>query len=128
MEIHTVSTIVSPVFDWHRCIRERVRQGDIPNIVSDDDVLGGEPRIEGTRIWVRHVTARVIDTGQSPAHAADQLDCSLAAVYEALSYYYEHIDEMRNLERANDDAFERVREPSLQPKETGRQTRRRQCR
>ena len=128
MEIHTVSTIVSPVFDWHRCVRERVRQGDMPNIVSDDDILGGEPRIEGTRIGVRHVAARVIDAGQSPAHAADQLDCSLAAIYEALSYYCEHIDEMRDLERANDDAFERVRESSLQPKETRRQTRRRQCR
>jgi uncharacterized protein (DUF433 family) len=87
------------------------------SITRDEDVLGGEPRIEGTRVGVRHIAARVVDGGQSPAHVADQLDLSLAAVYEALSYYYEHIDEMREFEGENGDAFERVRESSLKPKE-----------
>ena len=87
-------------------------------ITRDDDVLGGEPRIDETRIGVRHVAARVIDGGQSPAYVADQLDLPLASVYEALSYYYEHVGEMRDIERENDDAFERVRETSLKPKET----------
>ena len=87
-------------------------------IVSDDDVLGGEPRIDGTRVGVRHVAARVIDGGQSPAHVADQFDLSLSDVYEALSYYYAHIEEMRALERENETAFDRVRESSLKPKET----------
>jgi len=88
------------------------------SIIRDDDVLGGEPRIDGTRIGVRHVATRVVDSGQSPAHVADQLDISLAAVYEALSYYYAHIDEMRALEAENESAFERVRESSVKPKET----------
>ena len=88
------------------------------SITRDEDVLGGEPRIEGTRIGVRHIATRVIDSRQSPAHVADQLDVSLAEVYEALSYYYAHIDEMRELERKNEEAFERVRESSLKPKET----------
>jgi hypothetical protein len=48
---------------------------------------------------------------------ADQLDVSLSAVYEALSYYYGHIEEMREFERENEDAFDRVRESSLKPKE-----------
>ena len=87
------------------------------SITRDENVLGGEPRIDGTRIGVRHVAARVIDGGQSPAHVADQLDVSLAAVYESLSYYYDHIEEMRELERENEAAFERVRESSLKPKE-----------
>lgn len=87
------------------------------SITRDDDVLGGEPRIEGTRIGVRHVAARVIDSGQTPALVADQLDISLAAVYEALSYYYDHLDEMRALDAENEVAFERVRESSLKPKE-----------
>jgi uncharacterized protein (DUF433 family) len=87
------------------------------SITRDEDVLGGEPRIEGTRVGVRHVAARVVDSGQSPAHVADQLDIALAEVYEALAYYYEHVDEMREFERANEDAFERVRESSLKPKE-----------
>jgi hypothetical protein len=40
---------------------------------------------------------------------------SLANVYESLSYYYAHLDEMRELEAANEAAFERVRETSLKP-------------
>jgi uncharacterized protein (DUF433 family) len=88
------------------------------SITRDEDVLGGEPRIDGTRIGVRHIAARVIDSGQSPAHVADQLDVSLADVYESLSYYYGHIDEMRELEQENEAAFERVRDSSLKPKET----------
>ncbi|MGZ0747645.1 MULTISPECIES: DUF433 domain-containing protein [unclassified Haloparvum] len=87
-------------------------------ITHDDDVLGGEPRIDETRVGVRHVAARVVDAGQSPAYVADQLDLSLASVYEALSYYYDHVEEMRDIERENEDAFERVREASLKPKET----------
>lgn len=88
------------------------------SITRDDDVLGGEPRIDGTRVGVRHVAARVIGGGQSPAQAADQFDVSLAEVYESLSHYYAHIEEMRELERENEAAFERLRESSLKPKET----------
>ena len=49
-------------------------------IVRNDDVLGGEPRIEGTRVGVRHVSERVIEAGQAPAYVADQLDVSLSEV------------------------------------------------
>jgi uncharacterized protein (DUF433 family) len=87
------------------------------SITRDDDILGGEPRLEGTRIGVRHVAARVIEAGQSPAHVADQFDITLADVYEALSYYYAHIEDMRAIEGANEEAFDRVRESSLKPKE-----------
>ncbi len=85
-------------------------------IARDDDVLGGEPRIQGTRVGVRHVAARVIDGDQSPAQVADQLDVTLSEVYEALSYYYANVEEMREFERENERAFERVRESSLKPK------------
>lgn len=86
-------------------------------ITRDEDVLGGEPRIEGTRVGVRHVVARVIESGQAPAYVADQLGVSLSEVYEALSYYYAHIEEIRELQRENEAAFERVRESALKPKE-----------
>jgi len=88
------------------------------SITRDADVLGGEPRLEGTRVGVRHVAARAVDSDQSPAHVADQLDVSLSEVYEALSYYYAHIDELREFERENEDTFERVQESTLKPKET----------
>jgi len=86
-------------------------------ITSDGDVLGGEPRIEGTRIGVRHVAGKVVDCGQSAAYVADQFDIPLAAVYEALAYYYDNVEEMREYERENGAAFESMRESSLKPKE-----------
>ena len=88
------------------------------DIVRTDDVLGGEPRIEGTRVGVRHVSARVIDAGHAPAYVADQLDLSLSKVYGALSNYYANVEEMRELERENERAIERVRKSSLKPKVT----------
>ena len=42
----------------------------------------------------------------------------MAEVYEALSNYYAHIDEKRQLERENETAFDQVRDASLKPKET----------
>ena len=87
-------------------------------ITRDEDVLGGEPRIDGTRVGVRHVAARVLEGNQTAAAVADQLDLSLSAVYEALSYYYDHVEEMREHERANEAAIENVRGTSLKPKET----------
>lgn len=81
-------------------------------ITSDDDVLGGEPRIDGTRIGVRHVAARVVDSGQSPEHVADKLEVSLADVYAALSYYYAHIDKTRDTEVEKRSSIYRVRDRS----------------
>lgn len=86
-------------------------------VVSDEEILGGEPRIEGTRVGVRHVAARAVDAGRSPAYVADQLDIPLGAVYEALSYYYDNLDEIRDIQRANARARDRVREDGLTPKE-----------
>ena len=86
--------------------------------IVHDDVLGGEPRLDGTRVRVRHVAALVIEGGESPAYTADQFDISMAEVYEALSYYNAHIDEMREIERENEAAFDQVRDSSLKPKET----------
>lgn len=87
-------------------------------IVRDDDVLGGEPRIEGTRVGVRHVAARIVDSGQSPAYVTDQLDLSMSDVYAALSYYYDNIDEIQEIEAANHDALDRAADSTLKPKET----------
>lgn len=86
-------------------------------VVQDEDVLGGEPRVEGTRVGVRHVAEGTVDRGRSPAHVADQLDLSLAEVYEALAYYYSHVDEIRQAKRENEVAVERARDGSLRPKE-----------
>lgn len=86
-------------------------------IRTDDDVLGGEPRLAGTRIGVRHVAALVLDGSRSPAHVADQLDISLAEVYEALSYYYSNPTEITTFEQANEDARTALRDDALPPKD-----------
>ncbi|MDR5673655.1 DUF433 domain-containing protein [Halalkaliarchaeum sp. AArc-GB] len=86
--------------DAHRPDRRRPRRGT-PH--------------RGTRIGVRHVAARAVDAGQPPAHVADQLGISLSEVYEALSYYYAHLEELREFERTNEAAFDRVENESLKP-------------
>jgi len=63
------------------------------------------------------VAAKVIDGGRSPAYVADQLDLSLASVYETLAYYYDNAEEMRTLEQQNNAPFESVREQSVKLKE-----------
>lgn len=87
------------------------------SIVRDDGVLGGEPRIEGTRVGVRHVAVRIADNGQSPAYVADQLDLSLGDIHAALSYYYDNIEEIRQIEAENREALDRVADSTLKPKE-----------
>ena len=86
-------------------------------IVRTDDVLGGEPRIEGTRVGVLDVYELVVDGGYTVADVADQLDRSLAEIYTALAYYYEHPTEMRRLRRERDATVERLAADALGPPE-----------
>lgn len=74
------------------------------DIVKTDGVLDGDPRIEGRRISVLQVADMVVSGDHTPEYVADQLDLSLAAVHEALAYYYRHPDEMDEL-RAKDEAL-----------------------
>lgn len=67
-------------------------------IVSTAEVLGGAPRIEGRRIGVHHIAHRVIDAGEPPARVAAEYDIDLADVHRALAYYYDHPDEMRQVQ------------------------------
>lgn len=85
-------------------------------IVSDDDVMGGEPRIEGRRITVRQVAEWVEEEGLDARTVADRHDLDVAAVYRALAYYHEHPDEMAAVQRRREQAERDAREdgaPSL---------------
>ncbi|MWV41031.1 DUF433 domain-containing protein [Natrialba sp. INN-245] len=86
-------------------------------IVQTDDILGGEPRIDGTRVGVLDVYELVIDGGNPPADVADQLDRSLGEIYTALAYYHEHPEEMRQLRRERDEVRAELAESALQPPE-----------
>jgi len=63
-------------------------------IVSTPDVLGGDPRIDGTRLGVHHVHELVEGRGLPAATVADRHDVDVADVYRALAYYHEHPEEM----------------------------------
>lgn len=62
-----------------------------PYIVSEKHTCGGSPRIEGTRITVRTVVIAVLLQGQTVEEfLAHYPHLTLANIYDALSYYYDH--------------------------------------
>jgi uncharacterized protein (DUF433 family) len=63
-------------------------------IVRSDDILGGEPIIKGTRTPVRAI-AELWRQGVLPEEIPTQLPhLTLAQVFDALSYYSDHPDEI----------------------------------
>ena len=90
-------------------------------IVRTDDVLGGDPRIDGTRSGVLDVHEFVVTGDRGPADVADQLDLTLEEVYSALAYYYAHPDEMRQVRRTRGGRGA-ARRPVRETPENGRVT------
>lgn len=88
---------------------------DVTQIVSTGDTLGGEPRIDGRRIGVLHIAARVIDKGEHPEDVAADYELDLAAVHHALAYYYDHPDEMQEWREKKHQAAQRASERQLDP-------------
>ncbi len=64
-----------------------------PHIIRDPEVLGGEPTIDGTRTSVRHVVL-LYRAGQEPEEIARTYHLLLGEVYDAISYYYDHENEI----------------------------------
>ena len=63
-------------------------------IVTDDQILGGEPIIRGTRTPVRAIV-ELWRLGVTPEEVPRRLPhLSLAQVFDALSYYSDHQDEI----------------------------------
>lgn len=78
-------------------------------IVRDDDVLGGDPRLAGTRVGVLYVYRRY-EGGDSPeVIAADYDGVSVADVHHALAYAFDNPEEVRMLEEEDREAVERIR-------------------
>lgn len=65
-----------------------------PHIVRKPGVLGGQPVIAGTRISVVLI-ARFVESGVGPDEILQTYPhLSRAAVYDAISYYFDHQDEV----------------------------------
>jgi uncharacterized protein (DUF433 family) len=63
-------------------------------IVSTPDVRFGKPRIAGRRVAVADIVLHYNNLGLSPEEIALDYELPLAAVHAALSYYYDHREEI----------------------------------
>ena len=78
-------------------------------------VRSGKPRLAGTRITVADVAIMYLRMGQSLEEIAGKYQLSLAAVYAAIAFYYDHREEI-DRRTAEAEAFaeaERLKHPSL---------------
>ena len=73
-------------------------------IVQDDDIRSGSPRIAGTRITVLDLKRRIIDQEEDPHIVAGEYDISMAELFTALAYYYDHRDEFVEQEQEYETA------------------------
>jgi len=76
-----------------------------PYIGSHEDYCGGSPVIAGTKFPVRSVVNYVLRQGMTPEELVKEFShLALAQVYDALSYYYDHKEEIdRELEEATEE-------------------------
>ena len=80
---------------------------------------GGEPRILGTRITVADIVLMHRRLGRALEERAGTYDLSLAAVYAAMAYYYDHkdeIDQSLDQEEALAEAFRKNNPSRLREK------------
>jgi uncharacterized protein (DUF433 family) len=67
-------------------------------VVKDLKIHGGEPIIKGTRFPVRSVVTYILKNGMLPEELVSEFpQLKIAAIYDALSYYYDHKDEVEKL-------------------------------
>ena len=65
-----------------------------PHIAISEDVAGGKPRIAGHRITVQHIVIWHERMGLSADEIASNHGLSLAEIHAALTYYYDHRQEI----------------------------------
>ena len=71
-----------------------VERTEHPHVVKSADATGGEPRIEGSRMPVRQVY-NLVEAGTTVAEIVDTWTwLTPAQVHDALSYAYDHAEEM----------------------------------
>jgi uncharacterized protein (DUF433 family) len=86
------------------------------------DVRSGKPRIAGTRITIADIVIMFLRMGQSLEIIAGKYDLAPAAVYAAMSYYYDHraeIDQSIQEDEAFVDDYMRTHPSPLQTKLKG---------
>jgi uncharacterized protein (DUF433 family) len=75
-----------------------------PHITSDPAICGGSPCIIGTRFPVRSVVVYILRHGDTPEELRAVFpQLNLAAIYDALAYYYDNREDMDAEIRANSE-------------------------
>ena len=65
-------------------------------IVQDEGICGGKPRIAGTRMKVQHIALEYVHMGWSVKRiCAEHPRLTQASVHAALSFYYDHQEEIK---------------------------------
>lgn len=84
-------------------------------IVTTEEVLGGDPRIDGTRIGVHHVVPLVLDDKYTVDEVAHMIYPSLSEgdVLTALRYYLDHTEEIEAIRERNRAVIEEHRSVAL---------------
>lgn len=78
---------------------------------------GGAPRIAGTRISVQHLVVMVEHLGISTGEILEQYNLTPGQLHAALSYYYDHQEEIDRLIEQENDLLERARTKPSSPQE-----------
>lgn len=89
------------------------------HIESTPGTRGGKPGISGTRITVGDIVLMHRRLGRALEEIAGTYDLPLAAVYEAMAYYYDHkeeIDQSLDEEEALAEAFKKNNPSRLREK------------
>jgi uncharacterized protein (DUF433 family) len=76
-----------------------------PYIISRKDYCGGSPVIVGTKFPVRAVVHYALKRGLAPEELVQEFPhLTLAQIYDALSYYYDHKDDIEQELAENTEA------------------------
>ena len=79
------------------------------HIATSQDMAGGKPRIAGHRITVQDIVIWHERMGLSADEIASNHGLSLADVYAALTYYYDHRQEIDNAVLADESTVFELR-------------------
>ena len=79
-------------------------------IVQDEGICGGKPRIDGTRIKVQHIALEYERLGWTADQICDaHPGLTLAQIHAAISYYYDHREEIDDSIREDEKFADRLR-------------------
>jgi uncharacterized protein (DUF433 family) len=74
------------------------------------DIAGGKPRIRGHRITVQNIVIWHERMGKSVNDISAEYDLTLAEIYAALSYYFDHQDEINKSIRESETFIKELRQ------------------